>query len=94
MIERGVKEVRDHFTQYLKKVAHGEEIIVTERGRPVAMIKQVRRAMDLDEKLEFASIRGVIRLPEEQEPIQSHDKIKIQGTSLSEIIIQERQEKW
>mgnify|MGYP001607210329 FL=1 len=94
MIERGVKEVRDHFTQYLRKVTHGEEIIITERGKPVAMIKQVQKAMNLDEKLEFASLRGIIRLPEEEGPIQPHNKIKIKGKSLSEIIIEERHDKW
>lgn len=94
VIERGVKEVRDHFTQYLRKVAHGEEIVVTERGKPVAMIKQIHKAMDIDEKLELASLRGIIRLPEEEGLIQSHDKIKIKGKSLSETIIEDRNAKW
>jgi prevent-host-death family protein len=34
----GVRELRDQLSRYLERVRHGEEIEVTERGRPVAML--------------------------------------------------------
>jgi prevent-host-death family protein len=39
MIEQvGVRELRDQLSRYLDRVRDGEEIEVTERGRPVAML--------------------------------------------------------
>jgi prevent-host-death family protein len=34
----GVKELKDHLSEYLRRVAKGERVIVTERGRPVASL--------------------------------------------------------
>lgn len=34
----GVRELRDQLSSYLERVRHGEEIEVTDRGRPVAML--------------------------------------------------------
>ena len=34
----GVRELRQHASQYLARVARGERIEVTDRGRPVAML--------------------------------------------------------
>jgi antitoxin (DNA-binding transcriptional repressor) of toxin-antitoxin stability system len=33
----GVRELRDQLSRYLDRVRHGEEIEVTDRGKPVAM---------------------------------------------------------
>jgi len=34
----GVRELRQHASRYLARVAHGERIEVTDRGRPVALL--------------------------------------------------------
>lgn len=34
----GVRELKAHLSQYLRRVGRGERIVVTERGRPVAVI--------------------------------------------------------
>ena len=34
----GVRELRDQLSNYLDRVRHGEQIEVTDRGRPVAML--------------------------------------------------------
>lgn len=34
----GVRELRDQLSKYLDRVRHGEQIEVTDRGRPVAML--------------------------------------------------------
>ncbi|MBI3929444.1 MAG: type II toxin-antitoxin system prevent-host-death family antitoxin [Armatimonadetes bacterium] len=38
MITIGVRELRQNATKYLKAVAAGEVVQVTERGRPIAML--------------------------------------------------------
>lgn len=94
MLEKGVKEVRDHFTKYLKRVKEGEEIVVTERGKPVALFKPVPEGKSLQDKLELASVKGLIQLPLKKEHIYTHKKIKLSGKSITDIILEERETQW
>jgi prevent-host-death family protein len=43
MIERGIKEARQDFTKLLKQVRQGEEILITDRSKPIARIVPVER---------------------------------------------------
>lgn len=95
MLARGVKDVRDHFTKYLRRVADGEEIVVTERGNPVALLKPVPKGFTVAERLEIASVKGLIRLPQKQGAIPSHPKFELAGKPVTEIILEEREaDKW
>lgn len=38
MKQVGVRELRQHASRYLARVAHGESLEVTDRGRPVARL--------------------------------------------------------
>lgn len=40
----GIRELKQHLSQYLARVRDGEEVIITDRGNPVARIAPVRRA--------------------------------------------------
>jgi prevent-host-death family protein len=37
----GLREANVHFTSYIKKVRAGAEIVLTDRGTPVAIIKPI-----------------------------------------------------
>jgi len=41
----GVREIRQHASRYLQRVAAGESLQITERGRPVAVLVPVRDAL-------------------------------------------------
>ncbi len=94
MLKKGVKEVRDNFTQYLKRIKKGDEIIVTERGRPVAILRPVPSGTGLQERLELAAMKGLIRLPLKAGNIPTHKKIKLKGKSLTDLILKERETGW
>jgi prevent-host-death family protein len=38
MIRAGVRRVKDHLTEYLRRIRQGERVVITDRGRPVAAI--------------------------------------------------------
>jgi prevent-host-death family protein len=48
-MEVGVRELRAHLSRYLKQVAAGEEILVTDRGNPVARLTPANGRSKLDE---------------------------------------------
>jgi prevent-host-death family protein len=48
----GVREFKNNLSRYLERVRQGDEVIVTDRGRPVARVVPIdaaRRASGLDE---------------------------------------------
>lgn len=47
----GVRELRQHASQYLHRVEHGETVEVTQRGRPVARLVPVDRVATERERL-------------------------------------------
>lgn len=38
MIRAGVRNVKDHLSEYLRRVRQGERVVITDRGRPVAAL--------------------------------------------------------
>lgn len=38
MADVGIRELRDHLSRYLERVQAGEELTVTDRGRPIARL--------------------------------------------------------
>jgi prevent-host-death family protein len=47
----GVRELRQHLTVYLRRVAAGERLVVTERRRPVALLGPLPEEDDMFEYL-------------------------------------------
>lgn len=48
-MELGIRELRAHLSRYLKEVEAGEEIVVTDRGKPVARITPANGRSRFDE---------------------------------------------
>ena len=40
-----VRELKNRLSEYLRRVEAGEEVVVTSRGRPVAQLVPIRRAV-------------------------------------------------
>jgi prevent-host-death family protein len=38
MIHAGVRDVKDHLSEYLRRVREGQRVVITDRGRPVAAL--------------------------------------------------------
>ena len=53
----GVREVKNHLSAYLDRVRHGEEIVITDRGRPVARLTSLDPDTD---RLQLLIDAGVI----------------------------------
>ena len=62
----GVRELKDRLTYHLGRAKKGEEVIVTERGRPVAVLHplaHVDRGAALDTRLARLAAVGLVKLP-------------------------------
>ncbi|MBI4634789.1 MAG: type II toxin-antitoxin system prevent-host-death family antitoxin [Candidatus Rokubacteria bacterium] len=43
----GVRELKNRLTQYLRRAKYGEEVIVTERGKPIALLQPIESAAEV-----------------------------------------------
>ncbi len=48
MISVGVRELKNHLSEYLRKVRQGERVVVTDRGRPVVAMSRVEEGGEAD----------------------------------------------
>jgi prevent-host-death family protein len=88
----GVKELKDRLTQYLRHTKQGEEVIVTERGRPIALIQPIKsadKAASLEAKLARLAAQGTVTLPT-QKPLKRVRLINVSGKPISKAIVEDR----
>ena len=85
-VEVGVRELKNNLSRFLDRVKDGEEVIVTERGRPVARLIALERS---DNQLAALIDSGVVRPPRSRTRHRPSRRIKARG-SVSELAAQQR----
>jgi prevent-host-death family protein len=88
----GVKDLKNRLTQYLRRTKRGEEIIITERGTPIALIQPIRnadKAVSLEARLARLAARGIVALPT-QKPLRRVRLAKVSGKPISKTIVEDR----
>lgn len=88
----GVRELKNRLTQYLRRTKQGDEVVVTERGKPIALIQPIKsaeRAASLEARLARLAAQGFVTLPT-RAPLKRVRPVKIGGMPLSKTILQER----
>lgn len=88
----GVKELKNRLTHYLHRTKQGEEVIVTERGKPIALLQPIKtadQAASLEARLSRLAALGLLTLPTRRTR-QKPKPIKISGPPVSEAILDDR----
>ena len=91
MIHAGIKEIKNNFSRYISQVKAGEQILVTERGKPVArIIKENTKIMSIRSALAPLEEKGLVQLPSSNLRKKELLTISAGGKSLSEMVIEDR----
>jgi prevent-host-death family protein len=92
MASIGVRELKSRLTYYLRRTKQGEDIIVTERGRPVAILQRldVATARSRDANLARLADHGVVILPT-RKPSRTWKLIAHRGRPVSDTVIEARE---
>jgi prevent-host-death family protein len=88
----GVRELKNRLTQYLKLTKKGEEVLVTERGKAIAVIRPTESNLpptSLETKLTELAREGRILLPR-RKFLSKIPLIKISGQAISATVIEGR----
>lgn len=81
----GIRELREHLSRFIDEVRVGRELIVTDRGRPVARIVPSSGESWLDQLV----AAGVVTLPERELDLASFGRVRSNG-DLMEFVLDQR----
>jgi prevent-host-death family protein len=88
-----LREANVHFSKYVKKVKAGEEIVLTDRGKPVALIKPIPASKDpVEDRLHLMEKKGLLRRSMAKR-IKLHKLVRLNGKPISRIIEESREER-
>lgn len=93
MVHVGLREANMHFSKYLKLVRKGQEVVVTERGNPVAIIKPLMKKETPEDKIKSLEDQGILRRAVKGK-LPVGRTIAITGRPLSETIMEGREERF
>ena len=88
----GVRELKNRLGYYLRRARKGEEVIVTERGRPVAVLKSLQHldlAAALETRLARLAALGILTLPS-RKVFGRTRPLRISGPPVSRAILEDR----
>ena len=90
----GVRDLKSRLTHYLRLIKGGEKVMVTERGKPIALIRPLDESESLtsiEERLAALAKQGLIRLPTKKGQFDLKTRpIKSKGKLASRIVIEDR----
>jgi len=88
----GIKELKNRLTEFLRRTKQGDEVVVTERGKPIAVIQSIasaERLQSLEAKLARMAAQGFLSLPTKK--LRKKVRlIRVSGEPVSQTIISER----
>jgi prevent-host-death family protein len=93
MLQVGLREANMHFSKYLKMVREGQEVVVTERGTPVAIIKPLLKKGTPEDKIKGLEEQGILRKAVKGKLPLSRP-ITITGKPISETVIEGRKDRF
>jgi prevent-host-death family protein len=78
----GVAELRQNLSKYLRRVARGERLVVTDRNRPVAELGPVSRGGTLERLIAEGKVAPLSRPARDFRPV----KLPVDGMTLSDAL--------
>jgi antitoxin (DNA-binding transcriptional repressor) of toxin-antitoxin stability system len=88
----GLREANQQFSALIRAVKAGREVVLTERGQPVAVLKRLVRGTDGEATLRRLEGIGLVRLPARRGPVRPWKAVPIRGASLSATLKEERED--
>lgn len=91
----GLREANQRFSKAIKAVRAGKEVVLTERGHPIAVIKPIKEEDPQEAALKAMAEEGLITLPSRKGPMPAPRwrPVKVKGKPLSQTLIEDREDR-
>ena len=91
MIKAGIKDTKNNLSRYLARVRAGEEVLITDRGKPVArLVREGERKRTVQATLAPLIKEGLIEPPNRELVKDPLPPLKVPGKPVSEMVIEDR----
>lgn len=89
----GLREANQQFSRLMKAVRSGKEVLLTERGKPLAVVRPIRRNSDTESIIERLETAGLLRPAARRASLPSWKPRVVRGVPLSKTVREERDER-
>lgn len=91
----GLREANQQFAKAIKAVRAGHEVVLTDRGRPIAVIKPISAGDAQEAALHALADLGVITRPTRtgRTPAPRWRPVRVKGRPLSQTVIEDREDR-
>ena len=89
----GVRDLKNQLPKYLNMVKKGGQVIVTDRGKPIAIIHDltgIEANASQNEILASLASAGKVRLPVRTGGVKKFEGVSIKGKSITETVLENR----
>lgn len=87
----GIRDLRDRLTRWVGRVRRGDRIVVTDRGKPVAVLVPFRRGKPADQAARLTALLSGGHVSPAGRPFQKWPRsVRGTGARPSDIIVQSR----
>ncbi len=99
MLAVNIRELKDKISYYIREVVHGETILVTDRGKVVAELRQpslksVENTDPIEESLWELAKKGVLRLGSKNDPnLYENPNIHVPRGTVEKLLSETREDK-
>jgi prevent-host-death family protein len=96
MKSAGVAQLKAHLSRYLASVKEGEEVTVTERGRPIARLVPLDAEATQEARMQRLARAGIVRLPTRtlSPSVLRASRVEDPEGRLLKALLEEREEGW
>jgi prevent-host-death family protein len=91
-MELGLREANQQFAKVIRTVRAGREVVLTDRGRPIAVIRPIDDVDDTERMLKRLEAEGLIQRATVPGPMRRWKPLRIKGASLSRAVLEDREE--
>lgn len=84
----GVREFRENLRSFLDRVKAGEEVVITERGKPVARLLATGSQTTFERLVAEGRIRPALR--PKSPPAEISTRPRVRGGTVADIVIKQR----
>ena len=89
----GLREANQQFSRVMKAVRGGREVLLTERGRPFAVVKPIRGGDEVELAVHRLEAAGLLRPAGKRANLPAWSPRSIRGMPLSKTVGEERDER-
>jgi antitoxin (DNA-binding transcriptional repressor) of toxin-antitoxin stability system len=92
-MQMGLREANQKFSRLVKAVKQGKEVLLTERGKPLAVVKLIEGRNDTQAVVRRLETAGLLRAASKRRMLPAWSARSIRGEPVSCTVMKDREER-